>query len=137
MTVPFSGGCQCGAVRYEVSAEPIAVYLCHCRACQYESAGGPSVVVMVPRAAFKLSGTPKSHTVTADSGKPSTRNFCGKCGTPLFGAPATGGDIVMVRAGSMDDPSWLKPDATIWVSAAQPWAPIAEGLPTFEGNPTI
>lgn len=136
MTVPFSGGCSCGAIRYEVSMEPMAVYLCHCRACQYESAGGASVVAMVPRAAFKLTGTPKAHTVTADSGHPSTRRFCGECGTPIFGEPSIAPDLIMLRAGSMDDPSWLKPDATIWVSQAQPWAVISSAWPRFEGNPS-
>lgn len=137
MTVPFGGGCSCGAIRYEVSAEPMATYMCHCRSCQYESAGGPSVVVMVPRAAFRLTGTPKGHTVIADSGQPSTRRFCGECGTPVFGEPSGAPDYVMLRAGSMDDPSWLKPLATIWVSQAQPWASISDDLPRFEGNPTM
>lgn len=137
MPVPFSGGCRCGAVRYEVSAEPMAAYLCHCRGCQYESAGGPSVVVMVPRAAFKLSGAPKGHTTMSDSGHPSTRRFCSECGTPVFGEPSVAPDIVMLRAGAMDDPSWIRPAATIWVSQAQPWAPIAPDLPRYDGNPPL
>lgn len=137
MPVPFSGGCSCGAIRYEVSAEPMAMFLCHCRSCQYESAGGPSAVVMVPRAAFKLNGMPKGHTVIADSGQPSTRRFCGECGTPVFGEPGVSPDYIMLRAGSMDDPSWLKPDATIWVSQAQPWAEISDEIPRFEGNPAM
>jgi hypothetical protein len=137
MTVPFSGGCQCRAVRYEVSAEPLAVFLCHCRACQYESAGGPSVVVMVPVEAFKLNGTPKGHTVIADSGTPTTRCFCGECGTPLFGKPSGDFPFVMLRAGSMDDASWLKPHSTIWVSSAQPWAAISDKIPRFERNPVM
>jgi hypothetical protein len=135
MSVPFSGGCRCGVVRYEVTAEPMAVFLCHCRSCQYESAGGPSVVVMVPRAAFTLAGNPKGYTVTGDSGHPTTRRFCENCGTPVFGEPSVVPHLVMLRAGSMDDPGWLKPNVIFYTASAQPWAHMDPALPQFAKTP--
>src|SRR5665213_1843471 len=88
MPAPFQGGCRCGAVRYEVSAEPIAVMDCHCRDCQYASGGSHTTAVVVPGGSFKLTkGTPKRFTVTGDTGKEVTRSFCGDCGSPLFSEP--------------------------------------------------
>jgi len=68
MVAPFQGGCRCGAIRYEVSSEPLAVMNCHCRDCQYASGGGFSTVVVIPMAAFRLTkGTPARFTVKGDS----------------------------------------------------------------------
>ena len=50
----FQGGCACKKVRYEVSADPIAVMNCHCRACQYASGGGYTTAVVVPPGSFKI-----------------------------------------------------------------------------------
>jgi hypothetical protein len=135
MAAPFQGGCRCGAVRYEVSAEPFAVMNCHCRDCQYASGGGFSTAVVVPAAAFKLTkGTPRRHTVTADSGNDLTRSFCGDCGSPLFSEPP-GGQVWVVKAGSLDDPSWLKMSGALYTSSAQPWAHIDANLVQFEKLP--
>jgi len=136
MAVPFAGGCMCGAARYEVNAEPLAFMLCHCRECQYVSGGEPAAVVIVPKAAITLKqGTLKGFTSTAESGNTVTRKFCPECGTPVFSEPSANPDLGIIKAGSMDDASWLKPGAILWRSSAQPWAHIDSALPTFEKNP--
>lgn len=135
MVAPFQGGCRCGAVRYEVSAEPMAVMNCHCRDCQYASGGGFSTVAVVPRAAFKLlQGAPTRFAVKGDSGKDIVRNFCGTCGTPLFSEPHNEG-IWVVKAGTLDDPRWLKPSGNLYTASAQPWAHIDASLMRFEKMP--
>ena len=135
MTAPFSGGCVCQAVRYDVSAEPLAVMNCHCRACQYASGGSHTTAVVVPRAAFRLTkGTPKRYSSKGDSGREVHRFFCGECGSPLFSEPPNE-LIYVVKAATLDDPSWLKPRGALYVSEAQPWAPIDSGLPIFEKMP--
>jgi hypothetical protein len=136
MVHPFQGGCACGAVRYEVGVEPLAVASCHCRDCQYASGGGPSIVVVVPKGAVKITkGKVKDFTKNADNGKPITRQFCAECGTPMFSVPSEGNPISIVKAGTLDDGSWLKPSLTLWTSSAQPWAHIDQSLPTFEKQP--
>ncbi len=71
MPTPFSGGCACGAIRYECSAEPLLSFNCHCRDCQRASGSAFASVLMAPREAFKvLRGAPKFHRVTGDSGNP-------------------------------------------------------------------
>ncbi|GAA0581208.1 GFA family protein [Rhizomicrobium electricum] len=136
MPVPFQGGCRCGAVRYEVTAEPIAVVDCHCRDCQYSSGTGFATIVLVPRPAFRqLSGTTQGHTVTADSGNKVTRHFCPTCGTPLFGENETKPGVLAIKAASLDDPSALKVMAAIFTKSAQPWSHLDPALPAFVGMP--
>ncbi|HEV2650142.1 MAG TPA: GFA family protein [Rhizomicrobium sp.] len=135
MTAPFQGGCMCGAVRYEVSSEPFAVMDFHCRDCQYASGGSHATVVIIPAAAFKLTqGTPKRYTVKGDSGQTVTRSFCGDCGSPLFSEPQSG-QIWVVKAGSLDDPSWLQVGGAIYTKSAQPWAHIDPNKAHFDKLP--
>ena len=127
---------MCKAVRYEASAEPVAVMDCHCRDCQYASGGSHTTAVVLPAAAFKIThGEPKRFTSKGDSGNPVTRAFCGQCGSPLFSEPPAARGIVVVKAGSMDDPSWLTPGGALYVASAQPWAHIDRTKMVFEKLP--
>src|SRR5215217_6718430 len=66
----LSGGCQCGAVRYVVTAEPLALYVCHCRECQKQSASAFGVSLVVPGTAFRLTaGEPRTWSRQTDSGR--------------------------------------------------------------------
>jgi hypothetical protein len=113
----------------------MAVMNCHCRDCQYASGGGFSTVVVVPAAAFKLiEGTPRQFSVKGDSGQDVTRSFCGTCGTPLYTAPPSGA-IWVVKAGTLDDPSWLQMSGALYTKSAQPWAHIDPNLMRFEAMP--
>lgn len=135
MVAPFSGGCACKSVRYEVAAEPIAVMDCHCRDCQYASGGACTTAVVVPAAAFKVTkGKAKRFASKGDSGNEVYRNFCENCGSPLFSEPP-GGAIMVVKAGSLDDPSWLKVGGALYTSSAQPWAHIDPNKLKFEKMP--
>lgn len=136
MTAPFSGGCMCGRVRYEVSAEPIAFMLCHCRECQYVSGGEPAASVVVPRAAFALKqGEVKSFTSTGETGGTVTREFCPECGTALFAELGSNPQLFVVKAGSMDDASWLKPTAFLWKKSAHHWSHADAQIHAFEKGP--
>jgi hypothetical protein len=135
MAAPFSGGCACGAVRYECSAEPLMMGNCHCRDCQRAS-GGPFVsIVAVPKDALKITGEVKYHEVTGDNGSPIKRGFCGKCGSRLFGFPAA--PFIGVSAGSLDDPSWYRPTFDIYTSSAQPWDYMNPELAKFPKMPPM
>jgi hypothetical protein len=122
MSTPFSGGCSCGAIRYRAEGEPLVSMNCHCRDCQRETGSAYAAVLGVPGASFKVTqGVPKYFDLTADSGHTTRRCFCGDCGSPLFGKPGIGGDIVTIRAGSLDDPSAFCPSQDIFTASAQPW----------------
>jgi len=127
----LTGGCACGAIRYAFDGQPLAMLNCHCRDCQRESGSAYEPVLIVPCAGFAITqGAPRHFTVIADSGEPATRNFCGECGSPLFGLPPDGAsEIVTIRAGSLDDPSLFRPTRDIYVSRAQPWDAMDPVLP--------
>ena len=136
MAAPFTGGCACGAVRYECSAEPLMMGNCHCRDCQRAS-GGPFVsIVAAPKEALRITGEVKYHEVKGDSGDPIKRGFCGNCGSRLFGFPS-GVPFVGVAAGSLDDPSWYRPAFDIYTDSAQPWAVMNPELPKFPKMPPM
>jgi len=136
MPAPFSGGCRCGAIRYTCSEEPMLAAHCHCRDCQYASGGASSTVLLIPAPVLTLEkGTPKAYTVDAESGGKVTREFCGDCGSPIFSKLSSNAGILVVKAGSLDDPSWVTPAMHFWTSSAQPWGIHDDGLPRVERNP--
>jgi hypothetical protein len=130
MSAPFSGGCACGAIRYECTAEPLLSLNCHCRDCQRETGSAFAPILGVLKAAFTLTqGSPKSFDLTADSGQTTRRAFCAECGSPLFGQPGSRPDMVTIRVGSLDDPSEFRPGRDIYTASAQPWDYMNPDLP--------
>jgi hypothetical protein len=131
----FQGGCACKNIRYEVSADPIAVMNCHCRACQYASGGGYTTAVVVPRGTLRFTdGTPKAYRSTGDSGGTVTRLFCAECGSPIASWPDVG-PFEVVKAATLDDPSTLTVGGALYVSEAQPWAHVDPNKPAFDKTP--
>lgn len=132
------GGCYCGAVRYEIVADPVMNLQCHCRECQHISGGSPNVSVGVPESAFRYTkGTPKQFR-RSDLETPVTREFCGDCGTPLLSkAPVLPG-VNIVKLGSLDNPAVFgNPQMAIFTAEKQPFHTIADGVPQFEGLPPL
>ena len=138
MAAPFSGGCACGTVRYECSAEPIAAANCHCRDCQHATGGPFASVLVVPRDAVRITGEVKYHEVQGDSGHPIKRGFCPNCGSRLFGLPS-GMPVALtgISLGSLDNPSLYRPTIDIYTSRAQPWDFMNPELPKFPKIPPM
>lgn len=137
MAKGFKGGCRCGAVRYEASAEPVFQANCHCRECQRQTGSGHSTFVVVPKAAAKITGEVRFYGYKADSGHLAELGFCAKCGAPVLGKLELFPDVVEFMAGSLDDPSWVKPAMNVYTSSAQPWEPIDPNLPKFPKMPPM
>jgi hypothetical protein len=134
MKLPQTGGCQCGAVRYKITETPIAVYTCHCTACQRVTGTAFSMAALVADDAFHLSGAEvKPITRIADSGGIVTRLVCPDCGSWICNGARPDGR--RVRAGTLDDVSWLRPTLHFWVRSKQPWVTLAEGDQLFETQP--
>jgi hypothetical protein len=132
MKTHFEGGCLCGAVRYLLTAAPNYVYFCHCRDCQRES-GSPFVTDMnIDRAALQIAGPLRRYARTGDSGKSIHRNFCTICGTTLLTEFDVDPAHVSIKACSLDDPSWLKPDRHLFTSRALSWLNLDDGLMQYE-----
>jgi hypothetical protein len=136
MSTLFTGGCACGAIRYQCAAEPLLALNCHCRACQRASGTAFAAILRVPAQAFTVTkGAPKFYTVTGDSGNTVSRGFCPECGSPLFSRLSGLADVVGVRVGSLDDPRHYRPTMDIFVARAQPWDHMNPELPKFPGYP--
>ena len=135
MASEFTGGCRCGQIRYACSAKPVFTGHCHCRDCQYASGGAYSTVVAVPTDALSLEGELGGYTVDTDSGNQVTRKFCPTCGSPILSELSVNRAMTVLKAGSLDDPSWLKPAMHLWTASGQPWAEMSSELPQFAKNP--
>jgi hypothetical protein len=138
--LPLTGGCQCGALRYEVSAAPLATYTCHCTECQRTTGSAFSLAIVVPDGAFRLmKGEPRLVQRTADSGRTVTRWTCPECGgwiTSSSQPSETPGEMIRrVRAGTLDNTSWLRPTAHFWTRSRQPWVTLPAGDEIFETQP--
>jgi hypothetical protein len=133
----ITGRCLCGAVTYSANAEPVAQAVCHCTDCQHQTGGPFTVFVGVPRAAFRVEGSPlASFTTTGeDHGGETARHFCSTCGAPVFSISAVAPELVLIKAGSLDDASWLEPAIEFWTSSAQPWSPHFSHAVQLERGP--
>ncbi len=132
----IEGGCYCKEVRYEYEGEPLMRAQCHCRECQYITGGSPNVFLGVAPAGFRFTrGAPKPFTRT-DIDNPYTREFCPNCGTHLVTRSASRPGLLVIKVGTMDDPSaYGGPQVAIWLADKQPWHRVPEGVPCFEQFP--
>ena len=120
--LPLTGGCSCGAIRYEIASFPLLLYSCNCTDCQ--TASGSAFALNMPVLAKDfhiLQGEPKGWRHISPTGVPVISWFCGECGGRLYGDRAGREAIVNIRAGTLDDTTWLVPVAHMYMRSAQPW----------------
>jgi len=136
MTARLDGGCQCGAVRYEVTGPVRRLLVCHCQDCQRQSSSAFGMTMLVDAADFRLTrGTVKTFTSVAASGRSKLGAFCPDCGTRIYHKTEWRKGMVSVKPGTLDDTSWLRPAAHLWTSRKQPWVVIPEGSERHETQP--
>ena len=131
----LTGGCQCGAIRYEISGDPFNHTLCHCRDCR-RSAGAPMVGwLMMPKERFMLTqGQPQSYA----SSEHARRHFCPTCGTGLFYLNETIlPGLIDVQSGTLDDPELVPATDQIQVAERLSWMATAHELPMFDRYPPL
>ncbi|MCX2980112.1 GFA family protein [Halieaceae bacterium IMCC14734] len=128
-----TGGCYCGQLRYEAEGEPGFRAQCHCRECQYISGGSPNVIMGFPDTGFSYTkGQPKVFARDDIEG-PARREFCGDCGTHILTRAASVNDMVIVKVGTLDDPSLFgKADFAIQVADKQSFHHLPEDVPAFD-----
>lgn len=132
----LEGGCYCGELRYEAGGDPLFKGQCHCRECQYVSGGGPNIVMGLPAGEFRYTkGTPRAFR-RGDLDNPVTREFCGECGTHILAKGEGMPGAVMLKAGTLDDPSaYGTPQMAIYLCDKQPFHQVPEGIPVFDKLP--
>lgn len=131
-----TGRCLCGAVTYRFCAEPVFTRVCWCTACQHIASNG-TVNVLIPTQALEISGPLSEYVAIADSGNEIARRFCPTCGSHLFATSSGRPQYTVVRVGTLDDPSGVRPTTNIWASSAPPWACLDADLERAEGQPPM
>ncbi|AHK43103.1 MULTISPECIES: GFA family protein [Ensifer] len=137
MSKPYTGGCACGAIRYEISGEPVFSNDCQCRDCQSESGTGHGSHLTFRRDGVKLEGKATLWDMVADSGNVKTRAFCPTCGSPVYMTFAAMPEFFTVRAASLDDPSRYKPQVVTYGSRGYAWDHLDPTLPKFDKMPPM
>jgi hypothetical protein len=133
--LPITGGCQCGAARYTISAAPLALLACHCRECQKQSASAFGMSLIVHRASVTLTqGETRTWSRKADSGTTVACVFCVTCGTRVWHA-REGFDIVSIKGGSLDEPLDFSRAIHCWTSSKLPGTVIPPGAKQFPREP--
>ena len=117
----IEGGCLCGKIRYKSEAEPLVTVLCNCINCQKQSGGACSVNVVLPRGSLEVRGEMTTYVDAGDSGSPLDRNFCAECGSSISSEPSVMANITVLKAGTLDDTSWVRPVMEIYCDSAQQW----------------
>ncbi|TIM15181.1 GFA family protein [Mesorhizobium sp.] len=136
MSTLYTGGCACGAVRYEAKAAPIFENHCQCHDCQKRSGTGHgSYLTFASRADVAITGTTTDWRVAADNGNVKIHSFCPVCGTPVYLTYTAMPEPITVHAASLDDPSRFNPTVVTYGIRALTWDKMETGLKMFEKMP--
>lgn len=132
--LPLAGGCQCGAVRYRITGKPVTFYLCHCSECQRHTSSAFGESLRLKREDLEVDGELELTTRGSDSGTLREGWFCPGCGVRIWHG-SRGSALVNIKAGTLDDTSWLVPAGHIWTRSKQPFMAIPADAIDYETQP--
>ena len=136
MATNYTGGCQCGAIRYEVTGAARQIIACHCTDCQRQSGSAFGMTMVVGEEDFRITqGKEKTIAFESDSGRQKVGGFCPQCGSRLYGRTDWRPGMISVKAGTLDDTSSLQPQIHLWTSRKQGWVVIPDGVAVYETQP--
>lgn len=136
MTTSYRGGCDCGAIRYEATGEPVFQNHCQCLHCQKRSGTGHgSYLTFGPDAGVTISGTASTWAVAGDSGNAKHHAFCPTCGTPVYLTLTAMPGFTAIHAGSLDEPDRFRPQAVTYRVRGRDWDTIDPALKAFDRMP--
>jgi hypothetical protein len=129
-----TGKCLCGAVSYNANADAIFGGHCYCNDCRKTSSSHTSVVAY-PLPAVSFSGELKEYACTGGSGMSVARGFCPNCGTQVYSKAEGLPSMILIKAGTLDEPETFKPAMSIFASRAPSWDQPPSNLPAFPEAP--
>ena len=133
----MKGGCFCGSVKFELTLPLQKAYYCHCRDCQYFSGSSFHVLGVVERKSIRLmSGELSEYNYETQDGSGMKREFCTKCGTPLFIASGRFQDIRMFTVSTLDEPDTIVPSFEIWTCSKVNWANVPAEIKSYTRGAT-
>ena len=138
MNKNYTGGCACGAIRYEISGAPIVSNHCQCRDCQrITGTGHGSYLTFARRLDVKLEGQARHWDMVGDRGQVKTRSFCPNCGSPVYLTFAAMPDLFTVHAASLDDPGRFEPHMVTYGARGYAWDHLDPSMLTFDAMPPM
>lgn len=130
-----TGGCLCGAVRYECSEAPLMTGACHCRACQRACGSAFATLMIFRQGTVSITGEGLSKfSHPGASGQGVDRFHCAKCASPVSAFYEVTPDFTVIHAGTLDDPALIKPQWNINTADKQPWLELSSHMKSFEGG---
>jgi hypothetical protein len=128
---PLTGGCLCGAVRYEVTEPLVSAGYCHCKRCQRRTGSAASASARIAPGSLRiLSGEELIRSFEPADGF--AKVFCSGCGGALWSRSPEDPDVISIRLGTFDEDPGIRPSYHQFVAYAAPWEPIPDdGLPRF------
>ena len=130
--VTLTGGCLCGAVRYETTGAPSRVLHCHCQSCRMHTGAPVATLAVLRPDQVELSGQDRK---IYESSPGVGRAFCANCGTSLTWETVLGdeGPVCAVHISTFDNPDALTPSAHSFYPERITWFDVADDLPRYEG----
>ena len=135
MADTFGGCCMCGAVRYTCKSEPVTTVVCHCRDCQKHTGSAFATAMFFLKLDIDINGELKSFDKATDAGNVMTRTFCNTCGSHITEFSTGYPEHVVVHAGTLDDPTRVKPNSQCWTPRTLHWINDVGKLKGFEQDP--
>src|SRR5262245_27548231 len=134
----ISGHCLCAKLNYRSYAEPVLTGLCHCQSCQRQSGSAYSTNVALATDNPKVEGqTLRIFDTVGGSGLPAQLFFCGNCGTAIASTSEGVPGLAFIKAGTLDDTSWINPTLEIWCESAQSWVEHDKSRQLVDRNPPM
>ena len=131
-----TGGCLCRKVRYKFDREKIvSAGHCHCKDCQKVTGSGKVTIIFIPTESLMINDKYKIYSVVGTDGTNVHRGFCPSCGSPIISYVTEQPNLRFIKAGSLDDSTWVKTESSFWSTSACEWDPIDINLPSFPYNP--
>jgi hypothetical protein len=131
----YTGGCLCGALRYEAEGEPLHTGHCYCNDCRKASGSGFIPFMGFSSSAVRFTGQTRMFVSKSARGGDAVRNSCPICSSLVFGGVIGKDESFTIYAGSLDDPSSFRPQVAIFARNRPPWAIIPPDLTIFDGQP--
>ena len=135
MKFPCTGSCQCGAVTYSVSAEPLFTYACHCHSCQKRTGSAFSMGLVIAVDTLQTAGELSAWSRISDEGNNNTRYSCASCGNIIYGIGDNSPQLAKLQAGTLDDTREAEPEVHMWTGTRQAWVNIPPRVRQFETQP--
>ena len=132
------GKCQCGEISYAFNTNKvISAHHCHCKDCQRTTGSGKATILFIAKKYVEMNGELKFFESQGTSGNHVSRGFCPNCGSGVLSYQKELSHIVFIKAGTLDDSSWVKVDSNFFTDSANRWSEPDKSIKSFKGNPSL